>query len=133
MVKRYPVLGDWLEQRRQLLEPPHDPRDPTARVRFGQARFFSASMYTDDGQKTILGVDLTILGLQVEIAIYRELNLTMAIVPKQSLGQFGTSQGIRFHTGLGIVYVPQDKARRAFAGTGCVRNSGRGCRPGVEL
>ena len=38
MVKRHPVLGDWLEQRRQLLEPPTNPRDPTARVRFSQAR-----------------------------------------------------------------------------------------------
>ena len=40
----------------------------------------------------------------------------MAIVQKQMIGQCITNQGLRFHSGLGIAYVPQDKLRRAFDG-----------------
>jgi hypothetical protein len=115
LCERYPVLVDWMERRRTLLEPPDDPLDPTARVRFGQAQLFAMSMYTDDAHKKILSVELAVLGLRSWLKVTSSLNLTMAIVQKQMIGQFVTNQGLRFHSGLGIVYVPHDKLRRTFA------------------
>jgi hypothetical protein len=53
-----------MEKRRTLLEPPNDPLDPTARVRFGQAQLFAMSMYTDDAHKKILSVELAVLPRQ---------------------------------------------------------------------
>ena len=41
--------------------------------------------------------------------------LTMAIILKHGMGQLVTTQGFRLHTGLGLVYLPQDKVRRALA------------------
>jgi hypothetical protein len=115
LCKRHPILTKWMEQRRALLEPPDDPLDPTARVRFGQAQLFSMSMYTDDAHKKILSVELAVLGLRSWLKVTSSLNLTMAIVQKQMIGQFVTNQGLRFHSGLGIVYVPHDKLRRSFS------------------
>ena len=115
LCERHPVLIDWMEKRRTLLEPPDDPLDPTARVRFGQAQLFAMSMYTDDAHKKILSVELAVLGLRSWLKVTSSLNLTMAIVQKQMIGQFVTNQGLRFHSGLGIVYVPHDKLRRTFA------------------
>ena len=73
------------------------------------------SMYTDDAHKKILSVELAVLGLRCWLEITSSLNLTMAIVQKQMIGQFVTNQGLRFHSGFGIVYVPQDKLRRSFS------------------
>ena len=116
LCQQYPIIEQWLKDRRAALEPPDNSLDATAAVRYGQARLFSASQYTDDGHKLTLGVDLTVLGLRVELEIKHDLKLDMAIVQKQSLGQYGTNQGIRLHTGLGLSYVPEDKLRRAFSG-----------------
>ena len=115
MERRYPLLREWRE-RRSVLEPSPDTADPTAAVRYGQSRLYTTSMYSDDGFKLALGVDLAVLSLTIEIEIMGELKLPLAIVSKQSLGQAGTNQGIRFHTGFGIAYIPQDKSRRAHAG-----------------
>ena len=116
MEQQYPVLRRWREERAKTLEPPNDELDPTAAVRFGQTHLFVNSMYSDDGFKLVLGVPLTVLAVTVELEIMAELRMDLAIVAKQSLGQFGTNQGIRFHAGFGIAYIPQDKNRRAFAG-----------------
>ena len=117
LCRRFPVLTRWMEERRKLLEPPAeaDWLDPTARVRLGQAQLFAMSMYTDDAHKKILSVELAVLGLRTWLKITSSLNLTMAIVQKQMIGQFITNQGLRFHSGFGIVYVPHDKLRRSFA------------------
>jgi hypothetical protein len=115
LCKRHPILTEWMERRRELLEPPDDALDPTAKIRFGQAQLFSMSMYTDDAHKKILSVELAVLGLRSWLTVTSSLNLTMAIVQKQMIGQFVTNQGLRFHSGLGIVYVPHDKLRRSFA------------------
>ena len=77
-------------------------------------RLWTASMYTDDGHFAILSIDLMICGLRVWRRITGELRLTMAIIQKHGLGQLVTHQGFRFNTGLGLVYVPEDKARRAL-------------------
>ena len=114
LCRRHPILTKWMEQRRALLEPPDDPLDPTARIRFGQAQLFCMSMYTDDAHKKILSVELAVLGLRSWLKVTSSLNLTMAIVQKQMIGQFVTNQGLRFHSGFGIVYVPHDKLRRSF-------------------
>ena len=116
LCEKYPVLRRWRDERKQRLEPPSDSRDPTEAVRLAQSCFWSMSMYTDDSHQKILGCDLTILGLRVWLEITSELNLTMAIVMKQMIGQCVTNQGLRFHSGLGIVYVPSDKLRRCFEG-----------------
>ncbi|KAL3902227.1 MAG: hypothetical protein SGPRY_012162, partial [Prymnesium sp.] len=58
--------------------------------------------------------DLTILGLRVWRKVTGDLWLTIAIVQKHGLGQQVTVQGFRFNTGLGIVFVPADKLRRAL-------------------
>ena len=102
---RYPALTSWMNDRRQLLEPPDNPLDPTERVRFGQAQFFAMSMYSDDAHQKILSVELTVLGLRCWLKITSSLQLTMAIVQKQMIGQFITNQGLRFHSGFGIAYV----------------------------
>jgi hypothetical protein len=115
LCKLYPVLTRWMDERRKLLEPPDNPLDPTERVRLGQAQLFVMSMYTDDAHKKILSVELAVLGLRCWLEITSSLNLTMAIVQKQMIGQFVTNQGLRFHSGFGIVYVPQDKLRRSFS------------------
>ena len=115
LCRRHPILTEWMERRRELLEPPDDALDPTAKIRFGQAQLFSMSMYTDDAHKKILSVELAVLGLRSWLTVTSSLNLTMAIVQKQMIGQFVTNQGLRFHSGLGIVYVPHDKLRRSFA------------------
>lgn len=115
LCKLYPVLTRWMDERRRLLEPPENPLDPTEKVRLGQAQLFAMSMYTDDAHKKILSVELAILGLRCWLDITSSLNLTMAIVQKQMIGQFVTNQGLRFHSGFGIVYVPHDKLRRSFS------------------
>jgi hypothetical protein len=104
-----------MEERRKLLEPPENELDPTEKVRLGQSQLFAMSMYTDDAHKKILSVELAVLGLRSWLKVTSSLNLTMAIVQKQMIGQFVTNQGLRFHSGLGIVYVPHDKLRRSFA------------------
>jgi hypothetical protein len=115
LCKLYPVLVRWMDERRRLLEPPDNPLDPTEKIRLGQAQLFVMSMYTDDAHKKILSVELAVLGLRCWLEITSSLNLTMAIVQKQMIGQFVTNQGLRFHSGFGIVYVPQDKLRRSFS------------------
>ena len=60
-------------------------------------------------------MELAVLGLRSWLKVTSSLNLTMAIVQKQMIGQFVTNQGLRFHSGFGIVYVPHDKLRRSFA------------------
>ena len=112
---RYPALTGWMDERRRLLEPPDNPLDPTEKVRFGQAQFFAMSMYTDDAHQKILSTELTVLGLRCWLKVTSTLRLTMAIVQKQSIGQFVTNQGLRFHSGFGITYVPHDKLRRSFS------------------
>ena len=112
---RFPILNRWMEERRRLLEPPENGLDPTEKVRLGQSQLFAMSMYTDDAHKKILSVELAVLGLRSWLKITSDLNLTMAIVQKQMIGQVVTNQGLRFHSGLGIVYVPHDKLRRSFA------------------
>ena len=118
LCQRFPILTRWMDERRRLLEPPAESSsrlDPTEKVRFGQAQLFAMSMYTDDAHKKILSVELAVLGLRTWLKITSSLNLTMAIVQKQMIGQFVTNQGLRFHSGFGIVYVPHDKLRRSFA------------------
>ena len=111
--RRYPFLRRFLEQRREQLES-RGPQTECRRLRFLQARLWTASMYTDDGHFAILSIDLMICGLRVWRRITGELRLTMAIIQKHGLGQLVTHQGFRFNTGLGLVYVPEDKARRAL-------------------
>jgi hypothetical protein len=115
LCSRFPVLLRWIEERRKLLEPPASQLDPTEKVRLGQSQLFAMSMYSDDAHKKILSVELAVLGLRSWLKITSSLNLTMAIVQKQMIGQFITNQGLRFHSGFGIVYVPHDKLRRSFA------------------
>ena len=115
LCSRFPVLLGWIEERRKLLEPPASQLDPTERVRLGQSQLFAMSMYSDDAHKKILSIELAVLGLRCWLKITSSLNLTMAIVQKQMIGQFITNQGLRFHSGFGIVYVPHDKLRRSFA------------------
>ncbi|KAL1525195.1 hypothetical protein AB1Y20_020065 [Prymnesium parvum] len=71
-------------------------------------------MYTDDGHQAMLGPELTIVGLRTWRKIMQDLRLTMAIVQKHGLGQQVTVQGCRFNTGLGVVFIPEDKLRRAI-------------------
>ena len=111
---RFPVLARWRDERQRHLEPPPSERDPTERVRLAQTCFWAMSMYSDDSHQKILGCELTVLGLRVWIEITSKLNLTMAIVQKQMIGQNVLNQGLRFHSGLGITYVPADKLRRCF-------------------
>ena len=115
LCSRFPALLRWIEERRKLLEPPDSQLDPTERVRLGQSQLFAMSMYSDDAHKKILSIELAVLGLRCWLKITSSLNLTMAIVQKQMIGQFITNQGLRFHSGFGIVYVPHDKLRRSFA------------------
>ena len=116
LCQRYPVLAKWQQRRKKDLEPPTDGGDRTAAIRMGQSCFWCMSMYSDDTHQKILSSELMLLGLRVWIEITTELRLTMAIVQKQMIGQCITNQGLRFHSGLGITYVPQDKLRRAFQG-----------------
>ena len=112
--RRYPVIRRFLTERHRRLEIQENGTE-CARVRFSQARLWTASMYTDDGHFAILSVDLMVCWLRVWRKITGDLRLTMAIIQKHGLGQLVTHQGFRFNTGLGIVYVPEDKARRALA------------------
>ncbi len=54
-------------------------------------------------------------GLRSWLKVTSSLNLTMAIVQKQMIGQFVTNQGLRFHSGLGIVYVPGHASKQRSA------------------
>ena len=108
----HPRLRDWWRYREGLLEQRGGSRCEL--VRFKQARLWTISQYTDDCHQAILSIDLTLLALRVWRRITSELRLTMAIVQKHGLGQLVTVQGFRFHSGLGIVYVPEDKARRTL-------------------
>ena len=71
-------------------------------------------MYTGDGHQALLGPDLTVLGLRVWRKVTGDLKLTMAIVQKHGLGQQVTVQGFRSNSGLGLVFFPEDKLRRAL-------------------
>ena len=89
MEERHPIIKEWREARRAL-EPPPDGLDPTAQIRYGQARLFANSMYSDDGFKIILGVELTVLALTVEIEIMTEKAVVYVIMmlPRCCLGQY---------------------------------------------
>ena len=114
--RRYPPVAAWLDWRAANLEPRKGKHvDPCLRLRFAQARLWTASMFTDDLHEAALGVDLTILALRVWRQVTTGLNLTMAIVLKHEIGQCVKTQGVMLHTGLGIAYVPQDKLRRALS------------------
>ena len=117
LVQQYPVIGDWLDKRRKYLEPPDS--SGCARVRFLQSSLFRASCYTDDSHMACLGPDLQLAGVVVWRRITNDLRLTMAIIQKHGLGLQVTTQGYRFNTGLGIVFVPADKARRALQAIQC--------------
>ncbi|KAL3902997.1 MAG: hypothetical protein SGPRY_011846, partial [Prymnesium sp.] len=55
------------------------------------------------------------LGLRVWRKVTGDLRLlTMAIVQKHGLGQQVTVQDFRFNSGLGLVFLPEDKLRRAL-------------------
>lgn len=112
---RYPILASWLDHRAEYLEAraPAAATTTYSMVRYAQARLWVASMYTDDGHQALLGPELAIVGLRTWRAIMGELRLTMAIIQKHGIGQQVTVQGCRFNTGLGIVFVPEDKLRRA--------------------
>ncbi|KAL1504652.1 hypothetical protein AB1Y20_008432 [Prymnesium parvum] len=125
--RRHPAIHAWLADRARLLEAAA-PSPTYQSVRYSQARLWSVSMYTDDGHQAILGPELTVIALRVWRKIMGELRLTMAIVQKHGIGQQVTVQGCRFNTGLGIVFVPEDKLRRAIheldaavAGQVCLR------------
>jgi hypothetical protein len=112
---QYPVINDWLSKRESHLQPAIG-RDSADFYRYQQARLWTMSVYTDDGHQAFLGEDLALLGLVIWRELTAELRLTMAIIQKHGLGLQVTCQGFRFNTGLGIVFVPEDKARRTLEG-----------------
>lgn len=72
-------------------------------------------MYTDDSHFALLGPQFTVLGLRVWYRIHTSLCLTMAIVEKHAIGLDVKLQGFRLHYGFGIVFIPEDKARRGLS------------------
>ena len=114
--QRYPAVNRWVEWRAQHLEPAAaNAVDPCLRIRFAQARLWTASCYTDDAHLGALGVRLSVLALREWYRVTKRLNLTMAIVLKHEIGQCVKTQGCVLHTGLGLAYVPADKLRRTVA------------------
>ena len=113
MRRQHPAIRHWQDERARSIQPPPG-TSKYLRVRFCQTRLWTASMYTDDGHQALLGPDLTVLGLRVWRKVTGDLKLTMAIVQKHGLGQQVTVQGFRSNSGLGLVFFPEDKLRRAL-------------------
>lgn len=78
-----------------------------------QARLFDANMYTDDPAMCIVGVQRTLLAIQVWHQMVGEAGLMAAKVSKWQIGAGGVWLGINIYPALGLMWVPKEKTLEA--------------------
>lgn len=115
MLVQHPFLRRWCADRRAHFGASPAQSRTFESVRFNQVRFWTFSMYTDDGHQAMLGVQLAVLGLRIWRDMTNSLKLQMALVQKHGLGQQVVVQGVAVNAGLGVAFVPPDKLRRALS------------------
>ena len=95
----------------QWLPPPAE--HSATRTVCPQLRLYGAWMYTDDPVWGVVGVARTLRALRIWRRLTDELNLTMAIAEKRTLGSWGKWLGVILIATLGLVTVPREKLLRA--------------------
>jgi len=107
-----PAFAAWRASRLKVQAKRDRHRAPSPH-RLSELRLHAEHMFTDDAYFITVGVQRTLLSVDIWTELVNEMNLIMAIPEKQFLGTWAPWLGLNFYTALGLITIPQPKMLRA--------------------